>query len=250
MSDISIILVSPQLGENIGAAARIMANFGFSDFRIVNPRDGWPNKKAEIMSACGIEVLQNAKIYENLHDAVGDLEEIYACTARDRKMYKSHVSLKDHIEEITLCDLDTKKIGIMFGSERCGLLNEEIIYAKKIINIRTNNKSPVLNLAQAVAIICYEHYNLLQESMKKSSKYKKRNAKMSEMIFFLEELKNNLDKTGFFKDEDRKIKMYQNISNIFIRNNLSGQEIKTLVGAFKALYNFTEDDKNKIMERK
>lgn len=236
--DVAIIMVSPQLGENIGAAARVMANFGFDDLRIVNPRDGWPNKKAEIMSACGIEVLRKAKIYDKLHDALGDLEQIYACSARARKMYKDYVGLKDHICDLQKQTLPLGKVGIMFGSERCGLLNEEIIYATKIININTDEKSPVLNLAQAIAIMCYEYYNLLRQPIKKKSKYKKRNANMSEMIFLLEELKSDLDNTGFFKDSDRKVKMYENIANIFVRSNLSGQEIRTLVGAFKALYNF------------
>jgi len=238
--DVAIILVSPQLGENIGAASRIMANFNFADLRIVNPRDGWPNSKAEIMSACGIKVLENAKIYDRLHDAVADLEEVYACTARARKMYKEYVGLKDHISDIKDNGISANKIGVMFGSERCGLLNEEIIYAKKIININTDDKFPVLNLAQAVAIICYEYYHCLRSPIDKVSKYKKRDAKMSEMIFFLETLKDNLDETGFFKDEDRKVKMYENISNIFVRNDLSGQEIRTLVGAFDALYNFNK----------
>lgn len=236
--DVAIILVNPQLGENIGAAARIMANFGFSDLRVVNPRDGWPNVKAEEMSACGIEVLQGARVYGKLGEALSDLNEVYACTARVRKMHKEHIGLKSHIEDIKKNGLSAEKIGVMFGSERCGLLNEEIIYAKKIVNINTDDKFPVLNLAQAVALVCYEYNHCFKNLADKLSKYKKRHAKMSEVTFFLEQLKSNLDETGFFKDEDRKVKMYENISNIFVRNDLSGQEVRTLVGAFSALYNF------------
>ena len=237
MIDSAVILVSPQLGENIGSVGRVMANFGFSDLRIVNPRDGWPNKKAEIMSVGGIDVIKSAKIYDKLSDAFEGLSEIYACSTRSRKLYKECVALKDHIADFD-SNVCTSNIGLMFGSEKCGLLNDEIIYAKKIITINANPSYPILNLAQAVSLVCYEYFNLFAKSNIKDSKYKKRDAQMSEIVYFLEELKNSLDKTGFFKDEDRKVKMYQNISNIFTRNNLSGQEIKTLVGAFKALYDY------------
>ena len=238
----AIILVTPQLGENIGAAARIMANFGFCDLRVVNPRDGWPNKKAEIMAAGGLEVLNGAKIYNDLQTALGDLEQIYACSARSRKIYKDYVSIKDHVANIK-SEIQTNnqvKIGLMFGSERCGLLNDEIMYAKEIIYINAAESYPILNLAQAVSIMCYEYYNIYNNVMARSSKYKARQAKVSEIVFFLEELKYKLDKTGFFKDDQRREKMYQNISNIFMRNNLSGQEVKSLVGIFKALYNYNE----------
>ena len=158
--NIAIILVNPQLGENIGSVARIMANFAFSDLRIVSPRDGWPNnKKAQILAAGGIDIINDATIYDNLSDAIADLSELYACSARVRKMNKEVYNLKEHMQDIEQNNIMSNKLGIMFGSERCGLLNEQIIYAKKVINIQANSEYGVLNLAQAVALICYEYFS-------------------------------------------------------------------------------------------
>ncbi len=133
MTKLAVILVKPQMGENIGSAARIMANFAHSDLRIVEPRDGWPNRKAEILAAGGLDIIKSAKIYSNVAAALEDLDEIYACSARVRKMHKEHYNLKDHIAEmqIRVAQNNNVKIGMLFGSERMGLLNDDIIYAKK-----------------------------------------------------------------------------------------------------------------------
>ena len=235
--NIAIILVNPQLGENIGSVARIMANFAFSDLRIVSPRDGWPNERAKVLAAGGIDIIDNAKIYKDLDNAIADLSELYACSARVRKMNKEIYNLKEHMQDVEQNNIISNKLGIMFGSERSGLLNEQIIYAKKVINIKTNSEYGVLNLAQAVALICYEYFSfkIFQQVNKKDNLFQDNKASLEEVNFLLTDLKDKLAKKEVFKDEERQAKMYQNIHNIFIRNNLSKQEVRTLLGVIKIL---------------
>jgi tRNA/rRNA methyltransferase len=250
MIKLAVILVKPQMGENIGSAARIMANFAHYDLRIVEPRDGWPNRKAEILAAGGLDIIKSAKIYSDIAAALEGLDEIYACSARVRKMHKDHYHLKDHIEEIKarVANNHNVKIGMMFGSERMGLLNDDIIYAKKIVNIAANEQYSVLNLSHAIGLVCYEYFNI---SAKKeiTVKYRKKEASKTEIAYFLEDLKDKLDDTEFFIDKERKIKMFQAISNIFTRNDLSSQELKTMVGIVKALYYFMPSDKVKKTDK-
>jgi len=249
MNNLAIILVNPQLGDNIGAIARIMANFDHNDLRIVNPRDGWPNRKAEIVAADGLEVIKKAKIYEKLTDAIADIDNLYAASARVRKMHKEHYNIAEHITEVkdNISMLTEQKIGVMFGSERCGLLNDEIIYAKKIITISTSKKTPVLNLSHAAGLICYEYFNI-QNKVKINSKYQKKSLNKIELNYFLDDLKSKLEETDFFKNDARKNKMFQAISNIYTRNNLSGQEVKTLIGITKELYYFKSQGKPKKLK--
>ncbi len=127
---VSIILVEPQMGENIGASARAIKNFGFTDLRIVKPRDGWPNDKAQSMSANAEDIIRQARIYQTVQEATKDLNFLYATAHTERSMNKEQVFLNefkinDHIE--------AQKIGIMFGRESTGLSNEEISFANKIL---------------------------------------------------------------------------------------------------------------------
>ena len=147
-----IILVAPQMGENIGATARAMKNFGLTNLRIVAPRDGWPNDKASSVAVAAIDILAKAKIYDDLASSIADLEYVYATTSVPRDMNKSYLlskELPDHYPT-------QLKVGIMFGRENCGLTNQEITIANKIITIDTDHNFSSLNIAQAVIIICYE----------------------------------------------------------------------------------------------
>src|SRR5262249_51708592 len=147
----AIILVRPQMGENIGAAARIMLNFGFTDLRLVAPRDGWPNEQAIKMSSGATEKI-NLQVFENFEDAISDLNFLYATTARQRDMNK---------EVVTPAEISpTAKTGIVFGPERTGLENSEISLCDKLVAIPVNPDFASLNLAQSVAVICYQLNNL------------------------------------------------------------------------------------------
>lgn len=263
----SIILVSPQLGENIGAAARCMLNFGLTDLRIITPRDGWPNPKAVDMAKGAKEVINNAKIFDSLADATFDITKLYATTARTRDMEKPVYSAHETAEEIIK---NSGKSAIMFGAERSGLSNEDITLADAICSIPVAPIYTSLNLAQAVNITCYEwfknsidcthtdqtsHAEFIPASSLTSQKILKQvqddeknvinkeidNSNSSQLATkediakLFEHLETELDKTDFFKVADKRPKMVVNIRNIFSRNNLTEQEVRTLRGIIKSL---------------
>ena len=165
MSLPAIILVEPQLGENIGAVARIMANFGLSDLRLVAPRDGWPNPKAEEMAAGGIAIVNNARIFPSLEEAIADLQYVVATSARQiRDMEVRSLAPRESIANIP----EDFATGIMFGRERIGLTNDEITFADSLVSIPVSKDCPSLNIAQAVAIITYEwHLRFGENSVSK-----------------------------------------------------------------------------------
>lgn len=224
-----IILVGPQLGENIGACARAMKNFCLSDLRIVNPRDGWPNEKAESASVGAIDLIKSAKIYKTIQDASKDLEYLYATTGVKRHMNKPHVLTKNLANSYEH-DLKT---GILFGRENCGLNNDEISLCNKIITIDTNPEFSSLNIAQAVLVVCYELFKQIERTDLTSQQ---EFATKEELGFFYNHLFEILEKKNFFKLQEKKIQMQRNIVNIFSRiDKLSKNEIQTLRGILKTL---------------
>jgi tRNA/rRNA methyltransferase len=248
----TIILVSPQLGENIGAAARCMLNFGLTDLRIITPRDGWPNPKAVDMAKGAGEVIKNAKIFQSLADATFDITKLYATTARTRDMEKPVYTANEAAEAIIK---NSGKSAIMFGAERSGLSNEDITLADGICVIPVAPIYTSLNLAQAVNIICYEwfinkqteknrHAEFISASHLESKEIPKQVqddeinpqlATKEDIAKMFEHLESELDKTDFFKVADKRPKMVVNIRNIFSRNNLTQQEVRTLRGIIKSL---------------
>ena len=226
---ISIILVAPQMGENIGAVARAMKNFDIYDLRIVDPRDGWPNEKAVSMSVGAADLIANARIFGSVVDAISDLSYVYAATATPRDMNKEYVFSRDLKEDIP----KTGKVGIMFGRENCGLNNHEISYANKIITIDTNLSFSSLNIAHSVAVICYE---LFQARMQSRPYVQPTLAGNDELEYFYEHLFNSLEERKFFRVPEKREKMSLKIRNIFARiDNLSKTELQTLRGIITVL---------------
>src|SRR5438270_3632143 len=154
----AIILSEPQLGENIGACARAMANFGLVDLRLVRPRDGWPNPKAEAMAAQAVSVIQAARIYDSVESAVGDLKVVFATTARDRSMAKSVLTPAEAALRLRGAEGDGMASGVLFGNERAGLTNDEVALADCAITIPTAPGFSSLNLGQAVLLTAYEWF--------------------------------------------------------------------------------------------
>jgi tRNA/rRNA methyltransferase len=235
-----IILARPQMPENIGFVARIMKNFALDDLRIVNPRDGWPNRKAGIVAVGGAKIIENAKIYESMQDALDGIEDVYACSARLRNINKKCYNLKEHIEDVKTSLNENSKVGLMFGSETSGLTNDELVLAKKIITISANDEYPVLNLSHAVGLTVYEYFNL-DGINSHEIKYKPKKTSAKELGFFLDDLFLKLKSSDYFLDGSREEKLFQSVSNVFSRAELSGQEVKSLIGISKALYNFKEE---------
>ena len=228
---ISIILVEPQMGENIGAAARAMKNFGLTDLRLIAPRDGWPNEKAQSMSVGAIDLIQNAKIYDSIQDAISDLEYVYAATAVPRDMNKRYVLSRDLKDDMPIAG----KVGIMFGRENCGLNNKEIAFANKIITIDTDVGFSSLNIAHSVAIICYELFQGKKQLRSDLNNIHKL-ANSAQLEHFYNHLFEVLGSREFFRVPEKKEQMSQKIRNIFAKiDNLSQSELQTLRGIITVL---------------
>lgn len=225
------------MGENIGAAARGMLNFGFSNLRIVNPRDGWPNQAAISMAVGAKDVVEQAKLFPNLEEAIADLSVVYATTSKKREMNKTVISAENLYNDIISTEENPAKIGIVFGAERTGLDNDELVWANKIISIEVNEDFKTLNLATSVAIICYElrklndaHYIL--PTPKQNSEL----ASQGEIENLFKHIENLLDQTNFYQVLEKKPTMLHNIKNIFKRvDKITIKEVNTLIGIFKSM---------------
>jgi len=227
------ILVNPQLGENIGACARALKNFGFSNLNIVSPRDPWPNTKARMTSVGAYNIIQKTKIYKNVSDAVKKFDLVFASTARKRDINKKHISIVNFVK--LLSKYKKSNIGLMFGPEASGLSNNDLSLSNFIIQIPTSRKLSSLNLSHAVIIICYEIYKSLNfNEFKKEKMLTKLTSKSSikNLIKFLEQM---LDKKNFFKPPEKKKSMILNINNIFGRLELSDKELRILFSIFSSL---------------
>ncbi len=228
----AIILCNPQMGENIGATARAMQNFGLNDLRLVNPRDGWPNESAIKMASGAFETMPAPTIYNCLSDAIADLHFTFATTARQRDMVKPCFTPESAAQESYT--KSGQKTGILFGAERTGLLNEEIALAQAIITIPTNPDFSSLNLGQSVLLMAYE-WSKHSLEVKEATEQPQIPATQKDINSFLNRLESDLDDRRFFREENLKPTMVKNIQNIFTRNNLTEQEVRTLQGILSAL---------------
>lgn len=246
-----IILVRPQLPENVGGTARVMYNFGFSKLRLVAPRVDFPDQEKAIACACGgASILKAAEIFLNLEEAVADLNYLYATTARRRDLEKICLNSREIPKEPEL----TASTGIIFGPENSGLSNEDLGLIDKITYINTENNP--LNLVQAVTIICYEFYEFFNnlQAMKKEAtilknSYKPLLANKKQLQFFYNLLEKELEEKNFFQTSEKQADMMQNIQAMFSRANLSSQETSTLIGIISVLKR-KEKEENKIKIKK
>jgi len=227
------ILVNPQLGENIGACARALKNFGFSNLNIISPRDGWPNTKARMTSVGAYNIIKSAKIYNNVADVVKKFDLIFATTARTRDINKKHISIINFIK--LLLKHKKSNIGIMFGPEASGLSNYDLSLSNFIIQIPTSNKLTSLNLSHAVIVVCYEIYRFLNFTKFKKEKMLTKLASKSSIKNLIKFLEKILDNKKFFKPPEKKNSMILNINNIFGRLELSDKEIRILFSIFSSL---------------
>jgi tRNA/rRNA methyltransferase len=232
----AIVLVEPQLGENIGAAARAMLNCGLSELRLVRPRDGWPNAKAVAAASGADAVIRDARIFDSTAAAVADLNRTYGTTARHRGMIKPVVTPRQAVVEIRAAEARGEKVGVMFGPERTGLLNDDIPLAETILQVPLNPAYASLNLAQAVLIVGYEWFQAgVDPSPRRLVTNETRPATKGELLNFFAHLEKELDDCGFLRHPDKRPVMVRNIRNIFQRAELCEQEIRTLHGIVKEL---------------
>jgi len=231
---LAIILVKPQLGENIGAAARVMKNFDLTDLRIVAPRDGWPNPAAESMAAGAKDMLGAAGLYDTTAAAIADCHRIYATSSRLRYMEKPLFDMAEAMQQLVEAVAGGQRIGVMFGPERSGLDNEDLALADAMVTIPVGEAYPSLNLAQAVAITCYE-WTRVSGRLTIAAPETATRASKQEMQSLFDDLEARLDDRNFWKVEEKKPIMWRNIRNMFQRQELSEQEVRTLRGIIQCL---------------
>jgi len=234
-NNIKIILVEPQLSENIGTAARAMLNFGLESLYLVSPKQNHLSLKAIRACAGANSVLENAKIYNSVADAISNTSYVFACTVRKRDMVKPYCGPLELNNIFNTLKRKTN-IGIMFGREKSGLTNQQVSLADMVLQIPTNPKFSSLNLAQAVAIISSE-INRIDSKYDNKSFFKSdiMIADKSEIIDFFNHLERALDASGFLRPKEKKTTMMINIRNIFTRLNLNKQDVQTLRGIITSL---------------
>ena len=231
----AIILVEPQLGENIGSAARAMMNCGLGDLRLVRPRDGWPNDKAVAAASGADRVLDQARLFPSVEAAIGDLAHVFASTARDRYMVKREVTPRLAAGEMRQFLAVGEACGVLFGPERTGLVNEQIALADTVLTVPLNPAFSSLNLAQAVLIVGYEWFTASHEPRAEFLHAgHSRPANKAELIRFFEHFEEALDQSGFLRHPDKRPSMTRNLRNLFQRALCTEQELRTLHGVITA----------------
>lgn len=231
-----IILVQPQLAENIGMTARAMMNCGLYNLRLVSPRQDHLSPKAVAASSGAEEILEQARIFNTTEEAIADLEQVYATTSRHRDQIKFVYTAEQAMQNFdTLCRQNTK-CGILFGPERTGLQNDDISLADAIINIPLNPRHCSLNLSQAVLLVGYEFFK--RQTDIPGTRFVTNGAEIApkEKLFqFFSYLEKELDDCGNFKVDEKRPRMVRNLRNIFSRPQLTGQELDTLYGVINYL---------------
>lgn len=233
----AIILVRPQLAVNIGMCARAMANFGLDDLRLVNPREGWPRHDeyrdvAYAAAAGAAHLLDGARVYESVEAAVGDLNFLYAATARERGQAKAVLAPSFAMAETAAAE--GQKRGVLFGPERTGLDNDEVALADAILTFPANPAYASLNLAQAVLLVGYEWFKSAHGDAPPPQTVPRPVSPPADremVVAFFEFLEDKLDAAGFFRPVTKKPGMRRNLRNIFHRIQMTQQDVRTLWGA-------------------
>lgn len=234
MSAPAIVLVRPQLGQNIGKAARAMLNFGLTDLRLVAPRDGWPNPEAHPAASGADALLENARLFDTVADAVADCPLVYATTVRKRGLILPVVTPDEAAREIKS---RAEPSAILFGAERSGLENEEAGIAQKIVTVPVNPDFRSLNLAQAVILIAYEwsrHSGLTIPTVPELEEPRATHGQLEGLIGQMDEA---LEKAGYYFPPDRVPATKATMRTILSKANWSNREVQAMRGMIRALVN-------------
>lgn len=234
MSQPTIILVNPQMGENIGSSARVMLNCGLEHLTIINPRDGWPNERATAMSSGAFDKMPSVQVYDSVAEATKTDHYIYATTSRPRDMVKPVLSPEQAVKDMYDRIQGGQNCSVLFGGERAGLGNDDVAKADAIITADLNPSFASLNLSQAVLMIAYE--------WSKFAKFEKLTPESTNLLASHEELENffsrleeKLYEKSFFKETHRQDATMRNIKNMLLRSALTEQEVRTFHGIISAL---------------
>ena len=227
------ILVKPQLGENIGACARSMKNFGFHKLHIVEPKINFPNHKAKATSVGAYDIINKAKVFNNVEEAINKFNLIVSLSARRRDINKKHISLKDFHKIII--KKKNINIGLMFGPESSGLSNKDLSFSNYILQIPTSIKFKSLNLSHSLTIVCYEIFKLINKDSVKKNSSPLKIATKSNMSSVLKHLVNLLEKKDFFIPIEKKHSMLLNINNLIYRLEPNDKELRILASIISSL---------------
>ncbi|MEX0853494.1 MAG: RNA methyltransferase [Bauldia sp.] len=234
----AIVLVEPQLGENIGTAARAMANFGLADLRLVNPREGWPNDKARAAASGADHVIEGARVFVSLPEAIGELGFVYAMTARAREAARIVAGPREAAAKARRLLAGGTGVGILVGRERIGLTNDEVSLADQILTLPVDPAFSSLNVAQAVLIVAYE-WRLSGVSAEADGLPFDGGlalpAAKADLIRLFEHLETALDEAAFFRPPEKRPHMVKALRAMLQRAGLTDQEVRTLRGAVAAL---------------
>jgi len=230
-SNIYFILNKPQLSENIGACARAMKNFNFSNLIIVDPKPTFPNDKIYATSVGAKEIVKNAKLYDKFEDMLSNFDYLIATSSRFRNKNIQHINLNE-LENINF----SKKIGFIFGSESSGLSNYEMSYVNCTMKIPSNVNFKSLNLSHSLIIVCQNLFSLINNKKIKYNKSKKiKKGSKRQIKSMVDQCVKNLDEINFFNPKEKKLIMLENLRNIFYRMELSEKEIRILSSVFASL---------------
>ena len=234
----AIILVEPQLGENVGTTARAMANFGLTDLRLVNPREGWPNEKARAAASGANHVIDRVRVFASVEAAITDLGFVYATTARHRELAKDVAGPRQAAARLLEYGRSSP-VGVLFGRERSGLTNDEVTLADELLTLPVNPEFSSLNIAQAVLVVAYEWRLAMlggeAAGLPFAGPGEDDLAPKEQLLHLFEHLERALDATGFFRPPERRPHMVRAIRTMLHRARLTEQEVRTLRGVVAAL---------------
>ena len=245
----AIVLIQPQLSENIGTTSRAMLNCGLTDLRLVRPREDWLSERALAASSGATAVLHAARVFDSTEAAIADLHRVYATTGRNRFMVKPVVTPRRAAEEMRGFVDEGLRCGVLFGPERTGLENDDVALADTVVTVPLNPDYCSLNLAQCVLLIGYEWYQAGDPAEPRAmTKGAAAVATKYQLVGFFQHLERELDDCGFFRVEEKRPSMVRNIRNMFERADLTLQEVRTLHGIVNELVTFRKRKGGESME--
>ena len=227
------ILVKPQLGENIGACARSMKNFGFSKLHIVSPKINFPNHKAKATSVGAFDVINKAKVFNDTNEAISNFDIVISLSARKRDINKKHISLEEFGNLIK--KKNNSNFGLMFGPEASGLSNQDLSFSNYILQIPTSLKFKSLNLSHSLTIICYEIFKVFNEKLFEKNTTNIKVSSKSKINSLIKHLLRLLDEKEFFLPKEKKHSMLLNINNLIYRLEPNDKELRILASIISNL---------------
>ena len=227
------ILIKPQLGENIGASARSLKNFGFKNLIITSPRYGWPNIKAKATSVGAFDILKKTKVFSSTSSAIKNFDIIFSFSSRKRDINKKHIGINNFLNIIKR--FKKKKIGLMFGPEASGLTNLDLSYSNYVVQIPSSSNFKSMNLSHSVSLVCYEIFKINDFKKMKQLSFVKEIGKKGKLTELLNLLISKLEYKNFFRPAEKKNSMISNINNLLYRMEPNDKEIRILASLISSL---------------